>query len=51
MYSQGLKSMIASRGAVAQLLLGSSRVMTAGIVNHNMQAFSVYNVENVSRNE
>ena len=51
MYSQGLKSEIASRGAVAQLLLGSTRVMSAGVVNHNMQAFSVYNVENVSWND
>lgn len=48
MYSQGLKRVIAARGVV-QLLLGSStRAVTVGLVNHNVQAFSVYNVETVS---
>lgn len=47
MMSQGLKRAIAVRGTVAQLLLGS-RVVAVPMVNQSTQAFSVYNVENVS---
>ncbi len=47
MYSQGLKRVIAARSTVAQLLLGN-RAVTIGLVNQNLQAFSLYNAEMVS---
>jgi antitoxin component HigA of HigAB toxin-antitoxin module len=49
MYSQGLKRVIAARSTVAQLLLGN-RAVTIGLVNQNLQSFSLYNAEMVSEN-
>jgi hypothetical protein len=43
MYSQGLKRMMAAKSNVVQLLIGSTRA--AGLVQHKIQPFSVYNAE------
>lgn len=50
MYSQGLKRVIAARSVAVQMLLGSTtRAVSVGLVNQNVQAFSLVNVESVSR--
>lgn len=46
MYTQGLKRLMVARGAAVQLLVGSSRA-SASLINQNLQAFSVYNIEQV----
>ena len=47
MMSQGLKRLIASKGAIQLLLNSSTRAVQVPLVQQNMQAFSIYNTQAV----